>query len=276
MGNIDMRTSWETGMHFDDAFDILVAYCAEISPTFLKATPFYNPRSSGNQGHDLIVADVVSQHFGGDADKLDDRDFAPFYDAAWELCRIGVLRPGPFANRNRGTIGGAGGSDGFTITAFGHKWLADQEERAEGGPSRMGELFAKLGTTFGSGFSQRAAEAVRCYQNGNYLASCVMAGAAAESTLLAVAIEKTKDEAKVLHDYSAARGRKLVTDAILKGLPSWLSIRFQSPLRVMEYWRDNAAHGKATDISEVEAYSSLALLLRFTQICSDHWSELTA
>jgi hypothetical protein len=50
---------------------------------------------------------------------------------------------------------------------------------------------------FGDGFAQRAAEASRCHRTTNYLACCVMAGAAAESILLAVAIAKMAgDEGK--------------------------------------------------------------------------------
>jgi hypothetical protein len=42
------------------------------------------------------------------------------------------------------------------------------------------------------------------------------------------------------------------------------------------HWRDDAAHGMATTISEVEAYASLIQLLRLAQFCSDQWDDLTA
>jgi hypothetical protein len=45
-----------------------------------------------------------------------------------------------------------------------------------------------------------------------------MAGAAAESILLAVAIAKTGDETKVLKDYESAGGRGRVTKLVLHGL----------------------------------------------------------
>jgi hypothetical protein len=32
-------------------------------------------------------------------DEINEFHFVPFYDAAWELCRIGVLRPGEYAAR---------------------------------------------------------------------------------------------------------------------------------------------------------------------------------
>jgi hypothetical protein len=53
--------------------------------------------------------------------------FAPSYDAAWELCRIGVLRPGPFASMGVATMAGGGtySTDGYSITELGRAWLAD-------------------------------------------------------------------------------------------------------------------------------------------------------
>jgi len=42
------------------------------------------------------------------------------------------------------------------------------------------------------------------YRTSNYLASCVMSGAAAESILLAVAIAKVKSEQKVLAEYKSS------------------------------------------------------------------------
>src|SRR5260370_27436419 len=46
--------------------------------------------------------------------------------------------------------------------------------------------------------------------SGNYLACCAMCGAAAESVLLAIAICKTEDEAKVLDAYGQRDGRRKV------------------------------------------------------------------
>jgi hypothetical protein len=67
--------------------------------------------------------------------------------------------------------------------------FANSKRRVSGDPSRMSELFAVFATTYGPGFMQRASEAIRCHRTSNYLAACVMAGAAAESILLAVAME---------------------------------------------------------------------------------------
>jgi hypothetical protein len=118
--------------------------------------------------------------------------------------------------------------------------------------------------------------AIRCHRNGNYLAACVLAGAAGESILLAVAIAKTQDEPKILKDYASAGGRGRVTKLVVSTLKGSVARTFEAALQVLHYWRDDAAHGMATTISEVEAYASLTQLLRLAQFCSDHWVELIA
>jgi hypothetical protein len=41
-------------------------------------------------------------------------------------------------------------------------------------------------------------------------------------------------------------------------------------------WRDTAAHGKTTQIAENEAYTSIAMLLRFAAFADAEWSVLTS
>lgn len=43
---------------------------------------------------------------------------------------------------------------------------------------------------------------------------------------------------------------------------------------LLKYWRDQAAHGKASGIGDNEAYTSLALLLRFAIFVEDNWAEI--
>lgn len=52
--------------------------------------------------------------------------FGPFANAAWDLCRRGVLRPGirDFGGQETGE-GSAG--NGFTVTSFGRKWLSEAD-----------------------------------------------------------------------------------------------------------------------------------------------------
>jgi hypothetical protein len=75
----------------------------------------------------------------------------------------------------------------------------------------MSEVLSGFVPRLGPGFGQRAVEAVRTYRTANYLAACAMAGAAAESILLAAAIAKSGDEAKILKMYDNAGGRSRVT-----------------------------------------------------------------
>ena len=267
-------------MRFDEAFDVLVEYCAKVAPSLIAG--------SGNQGrsarmaaygNDIWIATIARSYWTGrlpPGTDPSDEHFVPFYDAAWGLCRVGVLRPGMHSPMGQGQIGGGVYSgDGYSITEFGAKWLANPERRTSADPSRMSEKFGSFSKAYGTGFSQRATEAIRCHRTGNYLASCVMAGAAAESILLAVAIAKAKDEGKVLKTYEKSGGRLAVTRIVTTGLSGSLQRQFEAALQVLHYWRDDAAHGKATAISEVEAHASLTQLLRLAHFSDDNWAELT-
>ena len=267
-------------MRFDEAFEILVEDCAATSLKLGDAQMAARIRAQA-QGNDIWIPRIVQTHYQQkdiDARSLTDQHYLPFYDAAWELCRINVLRPGPRAPMGEGQAGGGGtySTDGYSITESGRVWLANPERRAAGDPSRMSDIFAAFQKQYGPGFAQRANEAIRCHRNGNYLAACVMAGAAAESILLAVAIAKVGDETKVLDKYRSGGGRTKVTRLVTTGVAGSVAQAFQAPLQVLHYWRDDAAHGKATTIEEVEAYASLVVLLRLAQFCADRWAELTA
>jgi hypothetical protein len=266
-------------MRFDEAFDILVDYCAQLSPSLAaEKGRSANAARNSTYGNDIFVAFVARGHWARlvDPNTLTAEHYVPFYDAAWELCRTGVLRPGSFAPMGQGQIGGSVFSgDGYSITEFGHEWLANAERRIAGDPSMMSELFAPFASDYGPGFAQRANEAIRCHRTSNYLAACAMAGAAGESILLAIAVAKIGDEAKVLKDYSSGSGRSRVTKQVVSSLSASIARAFEAALQVLHYWRDDAAHGVATTISEVEAYASLSQLLRLAQFCSDHWDDLT-
>jgi hypothetical protein len=262
-------------VHFDDAFDFLVERLAAI--------PNISGRNSRNAtyGCDIWVPLIVQAYWQSrtpptSAADLTDEHFQPFYEAAWELARIGVLRPGPFAPRGQAMGGQLFSGDGFSITRFGRQWLQDAATRPIRDPSRLADVLQRFAPRFGAGYAQRAAEAAATYRTSNYLATCVMSGAAAESILLAVAIAKEKDEAKVLARYKTAGGRTRVTQAITSQLPAGLAAQFGAPLRVLHYWRDDAGHGTSTAISETEAHASLTQLLQLAQFASDHWAELTA
>jgi hypothetical protein len=226
----------------------------------------------------LYMPDVVSRFWqtrtsGTPIGDLSDEHYTVFYDAAWELARIGVLRPGRVAPRNMETANDFG--DHWSITKFGFEWLAKASSRPFMDMSRMSQVLAGFVPKFGAGFGQRAVEAVRTYRTANYLASCSMAGAAAESILLAAAITKSGDEAKTLKMYESAGGRARVTTYLTGQATSSVQRQFVAALHILHYWRDDAAHGQQTTISEVEAYSAISELLRLAQFVSDQWVELT-
>jgi hypothetical protein len=144
------------------------------------------------------------------------------------------------------------------------------------GPDRISQLFEKLSERLGSGFLQRATEAAHCYAFDVYVACCAMCGAAAESILLAVATAKSGDEAAILSIYRAANGRRKVLERIVGQARPAVAEPFRSATGLLSYWRDDAAHGLASTISEIEAHNALARLLRFAQFAADNWDELTA
>src|SRR5262249_26265663 len=148
---------------------------------------------------------------------VSEAELAPFYDAAWELCRRAVLRPGPAFPR--GQHMGHTSGDGFSLTVFGRAWIQAYEQQGPvpADPGRFAAIIAPCGGRLGRGFVQRANEAAGCYRAMNYLACCAMVGAACESILLALATAKAGDEAGVLKRYRAGNGRKAMLDILTTG-----------------------------------------------------------
>jgi hypothetical protein len=263
-------------MHNDDAFDHLVRFLARLAEW-----PADRPASHERRpyGCDVWVPSVAWDFWRSrltvhEGNTLQESHLSPFYDAAWDLCRLGVLRPGEFAPRGQSINKGFSG-DGYSVTAFGRQWLLDAVQRPTSDPGRLAEILQGFAKRFGDGYQQRAAEAVRCYRTTNYLASCAMAGAAAESILLAVAIAKMGDEHKVLAEYHSSGGRNRTKRRIVGNVAQGLATQFESATQILHYWRDDASHGTFTTISEIEAHTSLSQLLRLAQLASDHWPRLT-
>jgi hypothetical protein len=142
-------------------------------------------------------------------------------------------------------------------------------------PGRITEVLRQFKTLFGEGYAQRAAEAVSDWRTGNYLSACTMAGAAAESILIATAIAKIKDEAKVLSEYRTSSGRARVIKLVMAHTAPVLGERFTNALGILAYWRDDAGHGTASTIGEIEAHEAISRLLRLAQFTSDNWPALT-
>ena len=256
-------------LHVDDARAYLIRFLAHLQP------------GQRTKEHELWVHALAQSYWRDRSVRLDgygpeaETRARPFYDAAWELCRIGVLRPG--------MVAGLGSEphftgDGYTLTPFGREWVRKvaEDQPPPTDPARFAQVMAPFRDRFGPGFMQRATEAAACYQTGNYLACCVMAGGAGEAILLATAIAKTDDEAKVLGEYRAASGRARTIDRIAGSARAGLREQFKTGCELLSFWRDDAAHGTATTISEIEAFHSLGQLLRFTQLVNDQWGTLTA
>lgn len=197
-----------------------------------------------------------------------------FYDAAWELCRRGILRPSLAKKSGQATDSGGSG-DGYSLTEFGRTWLADGGIPVPVAPGRMQEVFGKLADRLGAGFYQRAIEAAITYKLGANLACCAMCGAAVESILLAAAVAKTDNEDNVLELYRSAQGRRRLQDLIVGKAPRAIAGPFATASSLLSFWRDEASHGQHSTISEMEAHEALARLLRFAQFAADNWKEIT-
>ena len=211
-----------------------------------------------------------------ETDQLLPKISPPFYEAAWELCRRGILRPGLKHYGAQATEGGGSG-DGYSVTPLGREWLEKAEyDYVPVEPTRFAKLLDNFTPRFGRGFQERCMEAIRSYGAQAFLACCAMCGAAAESILIALAIAKKGDEGAIIKMYLTSGGRGKVENVLLSGKPEQLQREFRGFTSLLKYWRDIASHGRAAGISDNEAYTSLALLLRFAQFGNDRWDELTS
>jgi hypothetical protein len=206
--------------HTDEVYDYIVHYLEGLG-----ATKDHRGQRAGAREADLYIPDLAwnfwlphldrSTGRYSNASDLEQDRFIPFYDAAWELCRTGVLRPGEFAPRGMSHPKMFG--DQYVITPFGRQWLQSAKDRPFIDSSRLAQLLDTFSDRFGDGYAQRAKEAVTTYRTTNWLAACVMAGAAAESILIALAVVKSGDEERVLATYNGPSGRKRTTKLVLEG-----------------------------------------------------------
>lgn len=235
-------------------------------------------------GYDIYVREVVRSFLleergatPRDVRSLLGEHSPPFLAAAWELSRRGILRPGIRQLGAQATDRGSSGV-GFSVTPFGNTWLSEETENeyVPTEPERFGEMIAPYRDRFGPGFHERAQEAIRCYGAHAYLAACAMCGAAAESILLAAAIAKEGDEEEILKTYASHGGRGRLEKKLLGQAKDWVKREFSGFATLLKYWRDEAAHGHRSGIDDNEAYTSLALLLRFASFVDEQWQELVS
>lgn len=196
----------------------------------------------------------------------------PFMDAAWQLCRLGVLRPGIRQLGQQTVTDGAG----YSITEFGRTWLAEHASPAyiPTDPGRMASLLTQRQDLFGEVYVLRASDAARCYSAHAYYACCAMIGAAAESILVAAGVAKL-GESTAMKQYLSNSGRKTLTEAVLKGCPDYVAKEFRLHTDLIALWRDQSAHAHSDAIGETEAFTSFRGLIKFAQFAEQRWDHLT-
>jgi len=200
-----------------------------------------------------------------------------FAAAGWELCRRGILRPGVQNIALHHPLNAFSPDRGYSITPAGERWFATANPLlyVPTDPSRLTAMLTSFSPKFGPGFGQRAEEAVKCYNALAHLACCAMSGAAAESILLALAIERREDADAVLGDYRASRGRTRVEKNLLGQVGEPTKSRFHTLMDLLNYWRDDSAHGTLSGIGDPEAFDALSRLLRLAHFATEHWTLLT-
>lgn len=193
-----------------------------------------------------------------------------FYNAAWDLCRRGIIRPGVthYQAQETGSVG-----DGYSFTPFGKKWLKEKkgDDFVPTEPSRFAKMLEEFDPIFGPGYQQRTQEAIRSYDAHAYLACCTMCGAAAESALFKTAIKLTHDEDNLIKMYQSNGGRKKIEHIVVGQSRKQLQDEFTQYHTLLKYWRDEAAHGWSSKISEPEAFTALGMLLRFSMFLNNNF-----
>ncbi len=199
----------------------------------------------------------------------------PFLEAAWSLCRLGVLRPGVEklgVGQSTTKVG-----EGYSMTAFGRAWIRESDDMIliPSDATRMSKMLLEFGGDFGQAYSARARDGARCYSAHAFIACCAMVGAAAEAILLAAASAKLGEE-KALTMYRSGPGRSRLEKALLGQSTDRMRQDFTDHTKLINYWRDQAAHGHVSNAGESEAYIALRGLLRFALFARDNWVELTS
>jgi hypothetical protein len=234
---------------------------------------------AGQYGYDLyarVGAESLARRLYPNEHYLDQqiRELSPiFYEAAWELCRRGIVRPGIRSAGEQAVEEG-----GYSLTVAGRAALQhlDAATILLAQPGSLAATFAGYRDRFGTGFHQRAMEAIKCRNAEAWLGSCAMTGAAAESILLAVAIAKLGDEEQVLRTYRQARGRQQVLNMIVGQANQATRNALSTFAGIISLWRDDASHGQESPIETANADEALRQLLHMCQWVNREWDNLTA
>lgn len=197
-------------------------------------------------------------------------------DALWDLCRKNILRPG-VSHQNNTFSPVLTVNDGYAVTAYGKNWLSkfSTSDLLPADPHQLSSVFEQHQTLYGYNYYKRAKEAVNCYLSGNYLACCVMCGAATESILLSAAFIK-KDRDSVLSEYKCSGGRRKIENVLFGKARKEIKDIYSKYTDIISYWRDETSHGHDTDVDCDEAFISMLTLLRFAVFIKEHWDEVTS
>lgn len=199
-----------------------------------------------------------------------------FADVLFDFCNKGILRPGPTFIGDFSTLGVNTLNEGFSLTEFGIAWLSriDEHDLIPSSTDKLSQLFDSFQPLFGKNYFKRIKEAVNCYQTGNYLACCVMCGAATESILLSVAF-KMNDETVVLKEYFSSRGRSKIENMLFNKAPDHIRKIYPQFTGLIAYWRDETGHGHDSDVDNNEAFVALIAVVRFANFIKQHLCEIT-
>ncbi len=251
-----------------EVFEFLVSYIRETEFTDL-----------GKYGYELYLPNAMYRYCN--TKDLSNPEYyfpqisALFIEGAWQLIQRGILRLGVAAFQEQVTESGSGGM-GYSFTIFGKEWLAEDssEDIFPTDISNYGNIISQFTGLYGSGFVQRADEAVRCYFAHAYYACCAMTGAAAESIALYLATQIDGDEEKIIKEYEKPGGRTSILKIIGKKQKSNNLRQLTAYFELLSYWRDNSSHASKLKVDADEAYTSILLLIKFAVFVRDHINDL--
>jgi len=234
---------------------------------------------AGYYGYDLypsMVARQEAEAAGKTGHELDNlaREWGPFFlDAAWELCRRGMVRPGIKRPGQQAVPEG-----GYSLTIVGQGSLADLDNSTVLllQPGSLAATFAGFGDIFGPGFQQRSQEAIKCRNAEAWLACCAMSGAAAEAILLAAAEAKLHDQDAVLAIYLSTGGRGKIINVLVGQAKLPVQATLKAFTGIISHWRDEASHGQTSEVNMPNADEALRQLLHMCQWVNKEWQTLTA
>lgn len=220
-----------------------------------------------------LVYSYIETHEQQNMEKQESRvwEISPlFMSAVWELCLLGVLRPG------EPSLAHVGGSTmSYSVTEAGKRWL-----RAGGDVAFISvnyENFSKLLEPFGEfspAFFERARDASLCWKAQAYFACCAMCGAAAEAVLLSIASAKLGD-AEAERMYKSSNGRSRIENSVMGQARDFIRQNLQPLFRLISYWRDQSSHGAESGVGRDEALTALRSLFYYAKLAHEHWPELS-